>query len=104
MDPDFQVNTVESGIECLEYLNNNDPPDVILLDVMMPEMSGWETLDKIRDNTAWKNIPIVFLTGRTDRIAKNAGSFLAEDFIEKPAKINEIKKRIDEAIDKSKYK
>ena len=72
IDEDYQVITVESGMECLNYLNNNAPPDVILLDVMMPEMSGWETLDKIRDNTAWKNIPILFLTGRTDKIAKNA--------------------------------
>ena len=38
-------------------------------------------------------IPIIFLTARTDRIAKNAGGFLAEDYIEKPAKIPELKKR-----------
>jgi CheY-like chemotaxis protein len=97
---DYKVTTVESGIKCLEMLHNNQIPDLILLDVMMPEMSGWKTFDKIRENEMWRNIPIIFLTARTDRVAKNAGGFLAEDYIEKPAKIPELKDRIDEILNK----
>jgi CheY-like chemotaxis protein len=97
---DYKVTTVESGIKCLEMLHNNQIPDLILLDVMMPELSGWKTFDKIRENEMWKNIPIIFLTARTDRVAKNAGGFLAEDYIEKPAKIPELKERIDKILNK----
>ena len=97
---DYKVTTVESGFKCLDMLRNNQIPDLILLDVMMPEMSGWKTFDKIRENETWRSIPIIFLTARTDRVAKNAGGFLADDFVEKPAKIPELKERIDKILEK----
>lgn len=100
LDENYQVKTVDSGIKCLDILKTGELPDLILLDVMMPEMSGWKTFDIIRKNEKWKNIPIIFLTARTDKIAKNAGGFLAEDYIEKPAKIPELKNRIDKIINK----
>lgn len=95
---DYIVTTVESGFECLDKLSHLEIPDLILLDVMMPEMSGWKTFDIIKENSAWRNIPIIFLTARTDAIAKNAGGFLADDYIEKPVKIIEIKERIDKIL------
>ena len=95
---EYNVTTVESGFQCLDMLRNNQIPDIILLDVMMPEMSGWETFNKIKANAAWKDIPIIFLTARTDTVAKHAGEFLAEDYIEKPAKIPDIKDRIDKVL------
>lgn len=95
---DYKVISAENGKKCLDMLGKKEIPDVILLDIMMPEMSGWETLDKIKKNPLWKNIPVVFLTARTDRIAKNAGGFLADDYIEKPFKIPELKQRIDKIL------
>lgn len=95
----YKVIGAESGEKCIEFLKSNTP-DIILLDIMMPEMSGWQTFDKIKGNDDWKDIPIVFLSARTDNIAKNAGEFLADDFIEKPAKIPDLKKRIDEIVKK----
>ena len=100
LNGNYQVEPVESGIRCLDILKTGELPDLILLDVMMPEMSGWKTFDIIRNNELWKNIPIIFLTARTDEIAKNAGGFLAEDYIEKPAKIPELKNKIDKLINK----
>ena len=100
LDSDFNVITVERGQKCLELLENNQIPDIILLDVMMPEMSGWEVLNRIKQNPSWEKIPIIFLTARTDDIAKNAGNFLAEDYIEKPCEIPELKRRIDKLINK----
>jgi len=94
-DEDFEIVTANSGKECLEKLKSNFKPDLILLDVMMPEMTGWETFDKIRDNPSYKDIPIIFLTGRTDRIAKTAGDFLASDYIEKPCKIPELNLKLE---------
>ena len=92
---DYEIIGVESGEKCLELLEK-DTPDLILLDIMMPEMSGWETFDKLKENASWGKIPVVFLTARTDKVAKNAGGFLGDDYIEKPFEIAELKRRIDE--------
>jgi len=99
-DPDYEIITVESGEKCLALLEDDQIPDLILLDIMMPGMSGWEAYQKIRANEAWKNIPVVFLSARTDRIAKEAGGFLGEDYIEKPFKVPELKARIDKVLKK----
>ncbi len=92
---DYKIIGAESGEKCLELLKT-ETPDLILLDIMMPEMSGWETFDKLKGNASWGKIPVVFLTARTDRVAKNAGGFLGDDYIEKPFEIAELKRRIDE--------
>lgn len=94
----FRIIGVESGEKCLEFLET-EKPDLILLDIMMPGMSGWKTFDKIKENESWKKIPVVFLTARTDRVAKNAGGFLGEDYVEKPFNIKDLKLRIDQVLE-----
>ena len=96
---DFEVISAYSGMECLQKLYNNINPDIILLDILMPEMSGWEVLRKIRENSKFNDIPIVFLTARDDRMAKNAGSFLADDYIEKPYNIKDLIKKINKILE-----
>jgi hypothetical protein len=91
----YEVIGVNSGMQCLELLKDNRIPDLILLDIMMPEMSGWEVLKNLKENSSWKNIPVIFLTARTDEVAKNAGGFLGDDFIEKPFKKEDLIKKID---------
>jgi len=103
MDDDYRVTCASSGIRCLKLLKNNEIPDLILLDIMMPEMSGWETLKILQENLSWRDIPVVFLTSRTDKIAKNTGKFLAADYIEKPFDIDDLKKRIDEVLKSSSH-
>lgn len=100
LDPNYEITTVSSGAECLKLLKENKIPDLILLDIMMPGLSGWEVHKKIKDNDQWRKIPVVFLTARTDRIAKDAGSFLGDDYIEKPFKVPELKQRIDKILKK----
>ena len=97
LDNKFKIQGVNSGRKCLEFLKN-EKPDLILMDIMMPEMSGWKTFDKIKENTNWKDIPIIFLTARTDRVAKNAGGFLGEDYIEKPFEIKDLIGRINKVL------
>ena len=96
----FEVIGANSGIQCLELLKKNQIPDLILLDIMMPEMSGWEVLNRIKDESSWKNIPVIFLTARTDKIAKDAGGFLGDDYIEKPFNREDLIKRIDDILNK----
>jgi len=95
---EYEVISACSGAECFELLKNNVKPDLILLDIMMPEMSGWRVFDKLKDNPLWKDIPVIFLTARTDEIAERAGSFLGEDYIEKPFDTKYLKSRIDKVL------
>ena len=95
LDDSYEVFSADSGMKCLELLENNVIPEVILLDIMMEKMSGWETFDKIRENPSWKNIPIIFVTALTDKKTRAIGKSIAEDYIEKPFRISELKERIE---------
>ena len=98
---EYEVIPAHNGAECFELLKNNEIPDLILLDIMMPEMNGWAVFYKLKDNPLWKDIPVIFLTARTDEIAENAGGFLGDDYIEKPVRTEELKKRIDKVLKKN---
>ena len=101
LDDDLVVLEADSGKKCLKLLEKEQLPHLILLDIMMPGLNGWETFDKIRENESWKRIPIVFLTARTDDIARNAGKFLGKDYIEKPFDILDLKQRIDRVLEQT---
>ena len=98
LDSSYEIISAENGKKCLEILENNQVPDLIILDILMPEMNGWETFQKIREKLSFEELPIIFLTARKDQIAKNAGSFLGEYFIEKPFKLEELKEIIDKLL------
>ena len=94
-NPNYHVICVESRNKCFEMLMEKKIPDLILLDIMMPGMSGWMLTDRLREENLWRNIPIIFLTGRTDKFAEEAGKRLSIDFIKKPFDLIDIKKRMD---------
>jgi len=98
---DYEIISAENGKKCLELLENNQIPDLIILDILMPVMSGWETFQKIREKLSGEELPIIFLTARKDQIAKNAGGFLGEDFIEKPFKLPDLKEKIDKILNRN---
>lgn len=64
LDPDITVETVSSGAEALAAVRKS-LPDVILLDVMMPEMDGPTTLFLLRERPESRGVPVVFMTART---------------------------------------
>jgi len=101
---EYTIVPAESGEKCFELLNKKNIPDLILLDIMMPKMNGWEVFDRLRANPEWKNIPIIFLTARTDEFAEHAGALIAEDYIKKPIEIKELKTRIDNVLKRTKKK
>src|SRR6202521_4806827 len=83
-----------NGEEALRLLAQQ-PPDMILLDVMMPGMAGHEVVGKIRKTPATKNIPVIMLTARDDRKARMLGlSAGAEDFLTKPVDRAELCVRV----------
>jgi len=101
---EYMIIPAESGEKCFELLEKNELPHLILLDIMMPRMNGWDVFDRLRANPSWKDIPIVFLTARTDEFAEHAGVLIAEDYIKKPIEIKELKIRIDNVLKKAKKK
>src|SRR5579872_6621682 len=62
----FRVALAANGREALKYLNDNDPPCLILLDLMMPVMNGYEFRSWQRENTELARIPVAVLSGRED--------------------------------------
>ena len=99
---EYEIIGAESGKKCFEILEKNVKPDLILLDIMMPKMDGWEVFDKLRANQNYNKIPVIFLTARSDGLAANAGAMIADDYIQKPVDINELRNRIEKVLKKAK--
>ncbi len=98
----YEVIKVKNGKECIDKLNElQDVPDLVLLDIMMPEISGWDVAAKIKENPAWKEIPIVFLTAKGDIMSIGMGNLTAEDYIVKPFDIKDLKERVNKILNKS---
>lgn len=88
----FDINVGSNGIECLEFLEHTTP-DLIILDVMMPKMNGWDTLKEIRK--AHPNLPVIMLSAKGDSIDRVLGLELgADDYISKPFDDRELVARI----------
>jgi putative two-component system response regulator len=81
----MRASCVHSGAEALRFLEGGRTPDLILLDIHMPEMDGFETLARIRSNEKTVHIPVVFLTADEDAGSETRGLEAgAVDFIKKP--------------------
>ena len=101
MGEEYEVTCASSGVSGIKLLKNNEIPDLILLDIMMPKMNGWEIFKMLQENASWKDIPVIFLTARTDDFAENAGKFLAVDYIKKPFVITDLKNRINKILNEN---
>ena len=83
-----------SGPECLQLAREN-PVDVILLDLMMPEMDGFEVCRKLKEDPATAEIPVIMITARDDLDARAEGMQLGvSDFLAKPVFRRQLGNRI----------
>jgi len=97
----YEVVKAKDGKECIELLSNMDTfPDLVLLDIMMPEISGWDVAAKIKENPSWTGIPIVFLTAKGDTMSIGMGNLAAEDYIVKPFDIKDLQERVKGILNK----
>jgi len=103
---EYDVQMVKSGKEALEFLKDNqNVPDLIMLDILMPEMDGWAVFDRITDIASLKFTPILFFTSVADESAEEKAYALgALDFIKKPCKRDFLINRIEEALKKAELK
>jgi len=98
MGTDYEIIPAASAKDCFDILSLTPLPDLILLDIMLPEMNGWDIFAKIKENPAWDTIPIIFLTAKTDSYSAGFGKIAASDYIKKPFEITDLKARIDKVL------
>ncbi|MBI5641892.1 MAG: response regulator [Deltaproteobacteria bacterium] len=90
----YEVANARNGIEALARVEA-DPPDLILMDVMMPQMDGYEALRHLKSREETRYIPVIMLTGRTEIEDKVLGFEVgAEDYINKPYSLQEVAARV----------
>lgn len=94
----YQVSLALSGKQALTYLRSGQWVDLILLDVIMPEMDGFETLQEIRRMEKYSRKPIIFLTGLNTPIDEVHCLSVSSDYIAKPFSPMVLKSRIERAL------
>jgi PleD family two-component response regulator len=99
----YEVIVAAKGKEALEMCRRSQP-NVIVLDIQLPDIDGYEVCRRLRDNLRTSHIPILFLTQRDERSDKIAGLELgADDYITKPFDIEELKLRVQNAIKRAQW-
>jgi len=103
---EYEIFMVKSGKEALELLNGGKiVPDLILLDILMPEMDGWMVFDKIHDIAALRLTPILFYTSLDDESAKEkAYEIGVTDYITKPCEQSVLLNKIKNILQKAELK
>lgn len=101
----YEVEVATDGLQGVKKLTEEDNDfDMILLDVMMPNMDGWETLRAIRSNKKFENIPIIMITALNEEQKEISGlKFGADDYIVKPFILPNLLARIEAVLRRSSW-
>ena len=95
---EYEVVTATNGQEALDLIQKEEP-DLILLDIELPVMNGYEVCQRIKTNEKLKHIPIIFLTASSaSKIAEKVKEFNADDYLIKPFDSEELLKKIKNFI------
>ncbi len=99
----FNVLGANGGKEGLEAIRN-EHPDLILLDLMMPDMDGWEVYQQMKADETTKNIPVIVVTAKAQSIDKVLGLHIAkvDDYIAKPFSPQELLNSVDNVLNRQK--
>jgi DNA-binding response OmpR family regulator len=94
----YEVRVARDGEAALTAVAEN-PPDLVLLDVMMPKRDGYDVCQTIRANPAWKNVKIIMLTAKGRDIEREKGLALgADDYVTKPFSTRDVVERVRQCI------
>ena len=92
----FDVRLAEDGRQAAKMLEETDPPKLVILDIVLPFIDGFELIKKIRAKTHWKEVPIMMLTSKTqERDIVRAFDYGANEYIFKPFQSQELIARVD---------
>lgn len=89
----FAASSATNGAEAIGLLENGLDPDLILTDLLMPVMSGWDLCEALKSKPSWRSIPVVVLCGMP---ADQRGSLQVDDAFEKPTDTRQLISRIRE--------
>jgi DNA-binding response OmpR family regulator len=97
----FEVLGAGSGIEGLEIIRKKQP-DLVLLDLMMPDMDGWEVYQQMKANEKTRDIPVIVVTAKAQSIDKVLGLHIAkvDDYIAKPFSPQELMASVEKVMSK----
>lgn len=91
----YKIKIANNGQKALQIAQGTSPPDLILLDIMMPELSGYEVCLRLKSNPATRDIPVIFLTALTTAEDERKGlEHGAEDYITKPVSLAILRARV----------
>lgn len=100
LQKDYKIRVAKNGKRALEIASGEEKPDLILLDIEMPEMSGYEVCKILKNSSKTRDIPVIFVTAKNDVIDEEYGLNLgAIDYIKKPFHPAIIKIRVKNNID-----
>jgi len=98
---DYEVNIANSGKEGLKIAARYKP-DLILLDIMMPHMDGFEVLERLKNTPKTTSIPVIMLTAKGDEDSKvKSATLYNECYIVKPVQIEFLKAKIEEVLERT---
>jgi CheY-like chemotaxis protein len=95
----FEFICADGGVEGLKVVRE-EKPDLILLDLMMPDMDGWEVFQQVKDDPELSKIPVVVVTAKAQSIDKVLGLYIAraDDYITKPFKVQDLVDSVEKFI------
>jgi two-component system alkaline phosphatase synthesis response regulator PhoP len=97
----FEVEVAPSGPAALEALARR-PADLVLLDVMLPDLDGYEVCQRIRTNPAWQRMKIIMLTAKGREIERDKGLALgADEYVTKPFSTRELVARVKQMLEQT---
>ena len=98
----YEVIGAHGGMAAMQIIQEQ-MPDVILLDLMMPDMDGWEVYQKLKAEDELKNIPVIVVTAKAQSIDKVLGLHIAkvDDYISKPFSPQELLDSIDQILNRA---
>jgi two-component system sensor histidine kinase/response regulator len=100
---DFEVIVADNGLIALQQLESHDNFDLVVSDILMPKMDGFELLSKVRNELKMINLPFIFLTAKAEKEDLRKGmEFGAEDYLTKPVAAKDLINAINTAINKKK--
>lgn len=102
LKPYYRVYTARNGIEALNIIHEKDL-DLIISDVMMPEMGGYELTEKVKSDPNYNHLPIILLTAKTQEEDEKKALILgADEYLTKPFRLGDLKLRIENIIENRK--
>lgn len=106
LQPEYDVIAATNGAKALELARAEDaPPDLILLDVVMPDINGYEVFQRLRDDVRTARIPVIFVTALTEGQSEELGLTLgAVDYIAKPFDPNLVRLRVHNQLELKRYR